>query len=103
MATELETAFHGKMLEVYDRAKLECRYTATRFRQMVNENGGLQAAKMLLASKHHPEGLTRLWEEGRLDISMEALILRHPWSELFSEEELSVARKRLKDLGYTGS
>jgi hypothetical protein len=103
MSKDLESAFHDKMLEVYDRAKTECRYTATRFRQMVNEHGGLEAAKMLLASKHHPEGLTRLWEEGRLDISMEALILRHPWSQLFSEEELSLARKRLKDLGYTGS
>ena len=69
---------------------------------MVNAHGGLAAAKMLLAAKHHPEGLTRLWEEGRLDISMEALVLRDPWRHLFSEEELSIARKRLTDLGYTG-
>lgn len=64
---------------------------------------GLAAAKTLLAATRHPEGLTRLWEEGRLDISMGALVLRDPWSGLFTEEELSVARKRLKDLGYKGS
>ena len=102
MSQELENAFHEKMVEVYDRAKKECQYTATRFLQMVNANGGLAAAKMLLAAMRHPEGLTRLWEEGRLDISMEALLLRDPWRQQFSEEELSVARIRLKDLGYTG-
>ena len=64
---------------------------------------GLAAAKTLLAATRHPEGLTRLWEEGRLDISMEALVLRDPWCQLFLDEELSVARKRLKDLGYKGS
>ncbi len=103
MPQELETAFHEKMVEVYDRAKKECRYTATRFLQMVTAHGGLTAAKTLLAAKHHPEGLTRLWEEHRLDISMEALVLRDPWHQLFTEAEISVARKRLKELGYTGS
>lgn len=102
MSKDLEDAFHQKMIEVYDRAKRECRYMATRFYQMVNAHGGLAAAKMLLTSKQHPEGLTRLWEEGRLDISMEALVLREPWNQLFSEEELSVARKRLNELGYSG-
>ena len=101
MSRELEEAFHQKMVEVYDRARKECRYTATRFLQMVTAHGGLTAAKMLLASKHHPEGLTRLWEVGRLDISMEALVLRDAWRGLFSEDELAVARKRLQDLGYT--
>ena len=100
MSCELEDRFHQKMVEVYDCARKECRYTATRFLQMVTTHGGLAAAKMLLASKHHPEGLTRLWEAGRLDISMEALVLCNPWASLFSEEELSVARKRLQDLGY---
>ena len=101
MSKDLEDAFHQKMTEIYDRAKRECRYTATRFHQMVNAHGGLMAAKMLLTAKQHPHGLTRLWGEGRLDISMEALVLREPWNELFSEEELSVARKRLNELGYS--
>ncbi|MBI4191528.1 MAG: hypothetical protein HY525_13445 [Betaproteobacteria bacterium] len=103
MSKDLETAFHQEMLNVYHRAKKECRYNAIRFLEMVTDHGGLAAAKLLLASKHHPEGLTRLWEEGRLDISMEALLLKEPWCSLFSEEELRVARKRLDDLGYKGA
>jgi hypothetical protein len=98
---DLESAFHKEMLEIYERAKTECNYVATRFRQMVGEVGGLVAAKRLLASEGYSEGLTRLWEEGRLDISMEALVIRDPWRKLFTVEELEIARRRLTELGYT--
>ena len=98
---DIETAFHKGMLDIYERAKRECNYTATRFLQMVIDDGGLAAAKRLLASDGFSEGLTRLWEEGRLDISMEALVLRDPWRKLFTFEELAVAQRRLNELGYT--
>lgn len=97
----LEIEFHKEMLDVYERAKRECNYTATRFLQMVIDDGGLAAAKRLLASEGFSEGLTRLWEEGRLDISMEAQVLRNPWRQLFTDEELGVARRRLTELGYS--
>jgi len=96
----LENAFHQKMVEVYGKAKTECNYNAARFHQMVQEHGGLDTAKKLLASNHYPEGLTRLWELERLDISMEATVLGDPWCSLFTSEELAIAKKRLKDLGY---
>lgn len=95
--------FHAEMLNVYRRAKAECNYNATRFLQIVNRRGGLAAAKELLRSVNVPDGLTRLWEEGRLDISMEALILRGPWKSLFTSEEIQIAQRRLKDLGFTNS
>lgn len=100
MPSEIEDAFHNKMIEVYRHAKEECNYSASRFLQLVNEKGGLQAAKSLLSSARYPEGLTRLWEARRLDISMEALVLRDPWRSLFSAAELSIAADRLKKLGY---
>lgn len=97
----LDDAFDQKMIEVYERAKTECHYKAVRFHQMVQQDGGLATAKMLLAAKHYPEGLTRLWELKRLDISMEATLIQEPWCTLFSPEELAIAKKRLKELGYT--
>ncbi|MDP1652390.1 MAG: hypothetical protein Q8L56_06680 [Rhodocyclaceae bacterium] len=100
MSTPLHDAFHQKMVEVYERAKTECHYNAVRFHQMVQEYGGLAAAKKLLASSHYPEGLTRLWELKRLDISMEATVLQEPWCGLFTSDELAVAKKRLEELGY---
>jgi hypothetical protein len=96
----LELAFHERMRQIHEQARTECDYKATRFIQMVNADGGLQTAKKLLASKGYSEGLTRLWEEKRLDISMEATVLKDPWCDLFTEEELSIARKKLEELGY---
>ena len=98
---DIEVAFHREMLNIYEQAKTECNYVATRFLQMVGRLGGLAAAKQLLASEGYSEGLTRLWEERRLDISMEALILQDPWRKLFTVEELEIARLRLTKLGYT--
>ena len=88
------------MLQIYEQAKSECGYTATRFRNMVANQGGVQAAKALLASVGYSEGLTRLWEEKRLDISMEATVLKDPWRNLFTNQELTAARKKLAALGY---
>jgi len=101
--SDLELAFHERMRQIYDQAKSECGYTATRFLQLVNAEGGLQAAKKLLRAKEYSEGLTRLWEEKRLDISMEATIIQEPWCNLFTDEELATARKRLHELGYSTS
>ena len=98
---ELETAFHERMRQIYDQAEDECGYKATRFLQMVNVDGGLAAARKLLSAGGYSEGLTRLWEEKRLDISMEATILQEPWQQLFTEQELAIARKKLEELGYS--
>ena len=101
--SKLETAFDERMRQVYDQAKDECGYTANRFLQMVNAEGGLSAARRLLSTGAYSEGLTRLWEEKRLDISLEATVLSKPWSELFTEQELSIAKKKLKELGWNSN
>ena len=97
--SELELAFHQRMLRVYDEARSECNYIASRFLQMVTDLGGVQAAKQLLGTEGYSEGLTRLWEEGRLDISVEAAVLEDQWRNLFTKEELATASKRLEQLG----
>ncbi len=40
-------------------------------------------------------------EQGRLDVTMEALIVENQkWHPLFTEEEIGIAEKRLSDFGY---
>jgi hypothetical protein len=98
--SQLEQRFHQKMLEIYQRAATECSYRPIRFLQMVTERGGLVAAKDLLHAPRPAEGLTILWEHGRLDLSVEALVCEEPWRSLFTPGEIAEAKKRLKDLGY---
>ena len=79
----------------------EYHYTPTYFIQMVYEQGAVNAAKALLASKEPSEGLFTLWELGRLDLSIEAMALMWKYKCLFAPEELVTAKKRLDDLNHT--
>ena len=95
----LEGSFHEEMLKIYEEAK-EFGYYPNYFLGMVVEQGGLSAAKHLLGGNQLSEGFVRLWEEQRLDLSVEALALRDPWTALFTDEELTEAQRRLDGAGY---
>ncbi len=99
----LEREFHRAMVGIYERAKSETGYVATRFLQMVSELGGLGAAKRLLQLTTPSDGWTALWERGRLDLTVECLVLKQGYRSLFTEEELNVARRWLSDYGYDAS
>lgn len=92
--------FNGRMHGIYRRAKTEASYNASKFLQMLDENGGLETAKILLNSEEPSDGYTALWERGRLDLTVEALVLEPVWEPLFTEEELTKAHKRLQRYGF---
>ena len=81
-------------------AKKECGYNAVRFLQLVSEKGGLAAAKQLINKPGGTDGFTTLWEHHRLDLSVEAHVLKSEYAELFTEEEKNICRNRLKEFGY---
>jgi hypothetical protein len=91
--------FDHRMGAIYSRALNEADYNASRFLQMLEENGGVQTAHILLASPKVSDGYTALWERGRLDLTVEALVLEEDWG-LFSEEQRRTARRRLEEYGY---
>jgi hypothetical protein len=97
MATsDLEAKFDRAMFEIYRRAKSEVGYNATRYFQMLNDNRGLETARILLHSPTESEGYTALWERGRLDLTVEALIFDNPeFQQLFEPDELATAKQRL--------
>jgi len=99
--TSLEKEFHQAMVQIYHKAKEECGYNATRFLQMVANDGGLKAAKKLLATPYPSEGFVKLWENRRLDLSMENLVLNPKYRSLFTEQEIEIARERLNTYGFT--
>lgn len=105
MATEdanlaLEKAWHREMLQIYADAKA-INYNASYFIRMVEEMGGLAAAKRLINDAQPSDGFTRLWELGRLDISVEARALKPEHRPLFSSEEINGCRRRLADYQWT--
>jgi len=100
MPTALEEEFYQEMVNIYIRAKDEVAYLATRYLQMVNEHGGVTTAKILINSEKPSDGYTALWELGRLDLTVEALVQDSKWATLFRPEEIERARQRLKKYGY---
>jgi hypothetical protein len=92
--------FHRAMQRVYERARDEAGYNAVRFHQMVSEYGGLDTAHQLLRAPHISDGFTALWEKRRLDLTVEAQVLRPEFAGLFAEDELAVAQERLDAVGY---
>jgi hypothetical protein len=101
-AGALEKAFHARLIGAYNSAKA-IGYNATRFLGMVSEHGGLEAARILLHSSGVSDGYTAMWERGRLDLTVEAIVLEAEWATLFSDTERRTAIARLKEYGYTGN
>ncbi len=87
------------MLEVYEAAKREAGYHATRFLQKVRRDGGLEAARYLLRQPGVSQGFIRLWKAAKLDLAMEYVVLQPEYAPLFSDAELAVARRRLIEHG----
>jgi flagellar M-ring protein FliF len=53
-----------------------------------------------IGTQEYSEGFTRLWELNSLHLSMEAIILQEPYCQLFTSEQLQIARTRLTQLNY---
>jgi hypothetical protein len=95
--------FDEAMLGIYQRALSEVNYKATRFLQMLQDHRGLETARILLHSPNVSEGYTALWQRGRLDLTVEAVIHDNPnWHPLFTQEELAICMKRLTEYEYLG-
>lgn len=74
-------------------------YRAERFRQMIvpgckRFKGGVEAARHVLY-RGETDGFSFLRAHGRLDLSVEKLILDPKWTDLFTEADRSAARRKL--------
>jgi hypothetical protein len=100
-ADMLEDEFDKRMQELYHSGKKEARFSAPLFAELLREHGGLETARRFIHSVDYAQGFTALWERKRLDLTVEAMILaEEKWHPLFTEEEIAICRKRLKEYGY---
>lgn len=75
--------------------KTEARYHPQYLIQMVSEKGGYAAAKELISKEINTEGFTKLLLAGKKHLSIEALVVRPEYRELFTKKELEGCCKRL--------
>ncbi|NVN50339.1 DUF262 domain-containing protein [Mycolicibacterium hippocampi] len=98
----VEAEFSGRMKAIYDRGRAEAGYNASYFLNMLSQYGPHDTARRLLASPAMSDGFAELWERGRLDLTVEALVIEPQFQALFSEDETAIARRRLSRFGYVG-
>jgi len=92
--------FDAAMLIGYETAGREIGYWGNYFLRSVRQNGGLATAQRMLRKKmksvsEQTKGFRALIEAGRLDLSLENLVLQARFRSLFTKEELSEAKRRL--------
>jgi hypothetical protein len=63
--------------------------------QMMERLGGIDTARRLLTLPPS-EGFGRLALMGRLDLTVETLILEPRWSDVFTDDERRTAKRRLQ-------
>ena len=78
-------------------------YTPTYLMSMVKEHGAVDAAHQVVGQAKPTEGFTRLREARHLELTVENLILDPRWPQPMFDGLHELARKRLRDFGFTPS
>ena len=99
--SDLEQRLDDDLTGIYDESARSLNYKATYLLAMLRERGALTTARHLLHKEGVSEGFTKLWEAKRLDLTVEAIVLKPEYASLFSPEERDIARRRLAEVNYT--
>ncbi|MEG1276469.1 MAG: hypothetical protein RSD26_00585, partial [Cellulosilyticaceae bacterium] len=94
-------AFHNDMINLYKRTNKELKYKSTKLLDMINKYGGYEAAIKFIKSESNKFDFTILWENERLDLSVEGLITNIKYRELFPDEVISFCDKKLKEYNFS--
>jgi hypothetical protein len=97
--TTVPDSFDEAMLDIYRKADRELGIKFKNFLDRIVTLGALNAARHFLREPLQ-SGFTTLWERGRLDLTMEALVIRPEWAGLFTQRELDEAKTRLQAHGW---
>ena len=92
--TEQKRAFHGATIELIQAISREV-YRPTYFIQLMASEGAYAAACQVVSSNNLPEGFQRLLQENKPELTIEYLVTRPEWADLFEPEIIEAAHRRL--------
>jgi hypothetical protein len=95
-----KAAFRAEIREGTERLKREINYKPTYFNRMVAEHGPIEATRRLMMADTVSDGFTKLWENGRLAMSVEALAVLPWYASLFDQDLIRRARQRLLEYRF---
>lgn len=96
LAQRFENELREKALE----ANKKYGYNPKQFLSMIGQFGGVETAKKLIhnyaSTGRFSDGYEKLWEFNRLDLTMEASVIKPEYQELFQNEEIICCRTLLE-------
>jgi hypothetical protein len=90
-----------EMYRLYEEPKEKYGYNGTYYLKMLEKLGSLETARRLAGDPKIHAGLIRLQKHNALHLSVEALVLRERWRDLFDDDVRKAAREKLRKLGYS--
>ena len=94
---ELRGEFASRLRETIDRCR-EVGYNPSTLENMLNSGAGaVTLAKKFLLTKDPQYGLRRLAGLGRLELSIESILLEEKFKPLFSDQDREIAKFRLEN------
>ncbi|MBO8435120.1 MAG: hypothetical protein IAC55_07365 [Tyzzerella sp.] len=68
--------------------------------QNIEKFGGVEACRNVLKRRQYSKCFNKLKDKGRLDLSMEAVVVDSRFSKLFDDDEVNFCFETLCDNGY---
>jgi hypothetical protein len=97
MTSELERELRGRMIDATILCKRDLGWNPTAAVEMIREQGAAEAARRMVMLPDGSSGFARCWENNRLDLAVESIILDAKFAPLFTADVLNIARNRLEE------
>ncbi len=96
----LEKKLQQEVIKNCERAEKQYDCKMTRFLQTIERFGIVKTAQEILKKGRTSDCFNKLAEAGRLDLTMEATIVKGEYAELFTDEQVNDCYELLCEKGY---
>lgn len=100
--TDMEKKFSAEWMKKTEESQGLDGYNAARLLKEIGERGGVSVAKRALYRNGSSENFEILKKHNRLDLSMEALVVKGEYGSLFDDSEVNDCLELLCECGYFG-
>ena len=98
--TALEKKLQAEVLKNCELAEKQCGCQMTRFIQTIERFGIVKTAQEILRKRRTSDCFNKLAEAGRLELTMEAPIVKAEYAELFTDDHVNDCYELLCEPGY---
>lgn len=100
METELERKFTAELAAACQKAQEQTGCPMTGLLQKIEKYGGVSVARDYIRKNRLSDGFTTLEQEGKLALSMEALVTASRYGTLFTDDEVNACFRTLCEAVY---